>query len=238
MKIFLCGQKSFGLDALLMIKKRGDEIVGVSAPPMDGKGRTDKLFGYADAIGLPVVTSDALRARDIPPGTDLIVCAHAHVFIGRKTRQESKLGAIGYHPSLLPRHRGRDAVRWTIKMHDAITGGSVYWLNDSIDGGDIAAQEWCFIHPGDTASSLWREQLYPLGIALLHKVIGQIENGKIVRVKQDESIATFEPAMNPPRLFRPELIQLGDGSQKVIHETRSEFGKTMDFYSLDRNFNS
>ena len=42
--------------------------------------------------------------------------AHSHDFIGRKTRALSRLGALGYHPSLLPLHRGRDAIRWAVHM--------------------------------------------------------------------------------------------------------------------------
>jgi hypothetical protein len=33
-------------------------------------------------------------------------------------------------------------------MGDAVTGGTVYWLNDAVDGGPIAAQEHVFIVPG------------------------------------------------------------------------------------------
>jgi methionyl-tRNA formyltransferase len=221
MKIFLSGQKSFGFEVLLMLIERGIEITGVAAPRAPD-GRADKLFAYAEFLGLKTVDAAALRAEDIAPGTDLIVCAHSHAFVGRKTRQAARLGAIGYHPSLLPRHRGRDAVKWAIKMKDAVTGGTVYWLDDRIDGGDIAAQAWCWIHPKDTASTLWKDKLFPLGLALLDKTIGDIENKKIVRIKQDEAVATFEPALNPPRLFRPELPQLTDGTGGLMFSVESE----------------
>jgi len=45
---------------------------------------------------------------------------------GRRTRARARVAAIGYHPSLLPLHRGRDALRWTIRDGDRVTGGSVY----------------------------------------------------------------------------------------------------------------
>lgn len=216
-----------------MLEKRGFEVVGVAAPREDAKGRADKLFAYADAVGFSPISSDKLIASDIPQDTDLIVCAHSHAFLGRKTRNATKFGAIGYHPSLLPRHRGRDSIKWALKFNDFITGGTVFWLNDTIDGGDIAAQEWIWVKPGDTAHSIWRESLFPLGVALLNKVLTDIENGKIVRIKQDESVATFEPALNPPRLFRPELIQLSDGKSDIRHQIESEFAETMRLYSVD-----
>lgn len=234
MKIYLSGQKSFGLEVFLLLQKLGHEIVGVAAPREDANGRTDKLFGYADAYRFPMTDAKALRATDIPAGTDLIVCAHSHAYVGRKTREATRYGAIGYHPSLLPRHRGRDAVKWTIKMRDPIAGGSVFWLNDSVDCGDIAAQEWCFVDPNETAHSLWRDKLFPLGLALINKVLKDIERERIVRIRQDETYATFEPAMNPPRLFRPELIQLGAGGKSAaVYQVENKFAETMRLYSVD-----
>lgn len=48
---------------------------------------------------------------------------------------------------VLPRHRGRSAIEWAIRMHDAVTGGTIFWLNSGIDRGDIAYQDWCFVPP-------------------------------------------------------------------------------------------
>ena len=66
----------------------------------------------------------------------------------------SRLGSIGYHPSLLPRHRGIAAVEWTILEGDPIAGGSIYHLADGWDAGAIAAQDWCFVKKGETARDL------------------------------------------------------------------------------------
>lgn len=233
MNIFLSGQKSFGLAVLLMLEKRGFEIAGVAAPKESSDGKTDRLYNYAVNMDHRVVSADKLRAEDIPKGTDLIICAHSHAFIGRLTRNSTKYGAIGYHPSLLPRHRGRDAIKWTLKMNDFVTGGTVFWLNDTVDGGPIAAQEWIWVKDGDTPSSIWRESLFPLGLALINKVLTDIEAGKIVKIPQDEQVATFEPALNPPRLFRPELPQIGNGKTAVKHQVESHFQETMRLYSID-----
>lgn len=232
MKIFLAGQKSFGLAALQLIQKLNHEIVGVSAPREDLKGRLDSLFGYCDVWRIPVVCEKSLTASDIAADTDLIVAAHSHAFIGRKTRNKARHGAIGYHPSLLPRHRGRDAVKWTIKMRDPIGGGSVYWLDDNVDGGPVAAQEFVFVEPQWNAHDLWRE-LFPLGLFLIRQVLFNLEAGKIVKIPQNEVCATWEPALDPPRLFRPELPQLSHGKSDVQYQVEADFKRTMNFYAID-----
>lgn len=209
MKIYLCGQRTFGYEALRLLVRLGLDVVGVSAPPTDTRGRVDKVWSHADHLSIPLLPAGQLRGDTLPAGVDLIVCAHSHDFIGRRTRLKTKLGAIGYHPSLLPIHRGRDAVKWTIKMRDRIAGGSVYWLNDTVDGGPIAAQDYCFVRPDDTASELWRRELFPMGLRLLEQTVRDIAGGKLVQIPQDPALATWEPSLDAPPLHRPDLLMLG-----------------------------
>lgn len=214
LNIFLSGQKSFGAAVLALLLERGERVVGVAAPAYrdapDG-GKLDKLRFAAERAGVPWLPASDLRADTMPRGVDLIVCAHSHAFIGRRTRQKTRLGAIGYHPSLLPRHRGRDAVRWTVKMGDPVTGGSVFWLDDNVDAGPLAAQEFCFVRPGDTPQELWRRELFPMGLRLIARVLDDIGRGVLVQVAQDEALATWEPSWGRAPLYRPDLPQLGSG---------------------------
>ena len=66
----------------------------------------------------------------------------------------------------------------------------MFWLSDTVDGGDIATQHWCMVWPGETASSLWRRELFPMGIQLLKETLEDIAAGRVVRVPQDTELAT------------------------------------------------
>ena len=136
------------------------------------------------------------------PGTDLVVCAHAHCFVDGMARGRARLGAIGYHPSLLPRHRGRDAVEWAVRFGDPLTGGTVYQLDDGADTGPVLRQEWCWVRPGDDAATLWRRELAPMGRRLLGLVVADLAAGQAVPVAQREDVATFEPAIRAQPLAR------------------------------------
>ena len=213
--VYLCGQGRFGRDVLEMLLRRPEVLVtGVSAPPAGPSGREDRLWGAAELRGIARMPAGSLRAGTLPAGTDLIIAAHSHDFLGRRTRDASRLGAIGYHPSLLPLHRGRDAVRWAVRDRDRVTGGTVFWLNDTVDGGPVAAQDWCFTRPGEDARALWRRDLFPMGLRLIESVLDDILRGVLVRVPQDHALATWEPPMDSPPLFRPELPELGDGASR------------------------
>lgn len=209
MKVFLSGQAAFGQAVYTLLKLGGHEVAAVSAPMLNGdKTRPDRLRSAAAHDGVPLVAG-RLSADVIPAGVDLIIAAHSHDFISKKMRDKTTLGAIGYHPSLLPRHRGRDAVRWTIRMGDPVTGGTVFWLNDRVDAGDIAAQEHVMIPKGMGATELWREHLFPMGLSLIATVLADLGRGVIRAVPQDERCATWEPSIGREPLFRPDLPQLG-----------------------------
>lgn len=209
MKIIIAGQRRFGRDVAQLVLARGWQILAVSCPVVTDGGELDKLHIFALNEGLPVIPSGQLRADRIPAGCDLIIAAHCHDFISRKPRLRARLGAIGYHPSLLPKHRGRSAIEWAVRLREQITGGSIYWLSETVDGGPIAAQEHVFIRPRDTARDLWARELAPLGLKLFDQVFESLDRGELPRTPQNAALATWEPALSGvPPLHRPELDML------------------------------
>lgn len=208
MNIFICGQKSFGKEVLKRLIEDGHTIAGIAPPPQ--KRLKDKMVGIAIKKSIPIISDcDSLTADDIPEGTELIVSAHSHWIISDKALKKCKYGGIGFHPSLLPRHRGQDAIRWAIHMGDAITGGTIYSLNSSkCDGGDIILQELLFIKPGWNYHELWNA-LFPMGVEMVSRAVRLIEDGKAEYRAQDEECATWEPSWERPRLKRNDLIMIG-----------------------------
>ena len=194
MRITLIGSRHFGVTTLNMLRQHGVDIARVVVA--DGE---DRLAATARGFGITVVVQadpKLVVASEIAPGTDLIVTAHSYARVTRQALAAAKLGGIGYHPSLLPRHRGRAAVEWTIKEGDAIAGGTVYHLADRMDAGAIAAQDWCFVRKGETARELWERALAPLGQRLLAEVIDFAKtHGSLPAKPQDEQFATKAPSL-------------------------------------------
>lgn len=208
MKIFICGQKSFGKEVLKRLIADGHTITGIAPPPQ--VRLKDKMVGVALKNNIKIVSDcDKLSSADIPDGTELIISAHSHWLISDKILDKCAYGGIGFHPSLLPRHRGRDAVRWTKHMGDAITGGTIYDLSGGkCDGGDIILQRILFVKPAWDYHEIWR-QLFPIGVDMVSDAVMMIEKGETERCPQDEECATWEPSWDRPRLKRNELLALG-----------------------------
>ncbi len=196
MRVMIVGQKWLAAELLRLCLARGDDVAAVSAPRMD-----DRLAALAAAEGIPVCqVPKRLTGEWVPAGVDVLLCANAHVFVTAEARGKARLGALGYHPSLLPRHRGRDAIRWALHMGDVVTGGTVYWLDDGADTGPIAAQDWCWVEPSDTPESLWRRVLGPMGLRLFDQVLAALDTGAVPSASQDTRMATWEPSFNPGKL--------------------------------------
>lgn len=195
MRITLVGSRHFGVTTLDMLRQQGAEIAGVVVADAD-----DRLAAAARTAGIKVIVQadpKLVVASEIPAGTDLIVTAHSHARVSKEALAEARLGGIGYHPSLLPRHRGIAAVEWTIKEGDPIAGGTVYHLADQMDAGAIAAQDWVFVKKDETARQLWERALAPLGLRLLGEVIKYAAAHKSLPAKpQDEEFATNAPKLS------------------------------------------
>jgi methionyl-tRNA formyltransferase len=204
MKIFISGQKYFGMQVLRLCIEKGFDVVGVCCPVGDKYiGRTAATFN------IPIIPSGLLNGDTFPDGVDLGITAHSFDYIGTRTRYKTKLGWIGYHPSLLPRHRGRSSIEWALRMNDPITGGTVFWLNSGIDRGDIERQEFIWLDHKKSARQIWQDELCPLGLKLIGEALDAIAGGVINKTLQDPRFSTFEPSLdNIKDIFKPDLLML------------------------------
>ena len=194
MRITLVGSRHFGVTTLEMFRRRGVDVIRVVVADAE-----DRLAAAARAAGIEVavqVNPKLVVAAEIAEDSDLIVTAHSHARISKEALAKARFGGIGYHPSLLPRHRGIAAVEWTIREKDPIAGGTVYHLADRMDAGAIAAQDWCFVKKDETARQLWERALVPLGQRLLGEVIDYAKTHDALPSKpQDEQFATSAPSL-------------------------------------------
>ena len=204
MKCVLVGSRYFAAAVLQALQRiEGIEFGRIVAPSPD-----DRLALAAQAAGLPLhILSNPkmVPAEAVPEGTDLVIAAHTHARVGNEALARSRHGGVGYHPSLLPRHRGIAAVEWTILEGDAIAGGSVYHLADGWDAGAIAAQDWCFVEKGEDARRLWERALAPIGLELLARVVRHVrDHDGVPATDQDPRFATRAPLIRRSVLLKEE----------------------------------
>ncbi len=210
LKCALVGSRYFGATVFEALRKEeGIVFTSVVAPSED-----DRLAQAARAAGVPLHVMENPRfvpGEAIAEGTDLILAAHTHARVTDEALARSRLGGVGYHPSLLPRHRGIAAVEWTILEGDPIAGGSVYHLAAGWDAGAVAAQDWCFVLKGENARELWERALAPMGLKLLAQVAHHARlHNEVPAFQQDQRFATKAP------MIRKSVVLTEESDPAVI----------------------
>lgn len=103
---------------------------------------------------------------------------------------------IGYHPAPLPRLRGRGVIPWTILADEPITGATLFWIDDSVDGGAILAQRFFHLALDETATTLYARHMAELR-SLMDEALHHLAGGRPPRLVQDERYATWAARRTP-----------------------------------------
>jgi len=196
MRIVLFGQAAFGRDVFNALLAAGEEVVGVSTPRAGS--RPDPLFEAALEKQIPVIETPSLRQDEpfkqyLELKPDLLVFAFVTDIVRKRVLDAATHGAIQYHPSLLPAHRGRTAMNWAIMSGATTTGITIFWVDEGIDTGPIILTREVEIGPDDSVGSIYFDRLYPMGVEALVEAVRLVREGTAPREEQDESIATYEP---------------------------------------------
>jgi len=101
-----------------------------------------------------------------------------------------KWGAIGVHPSLLPKYRGPTPIQTAILNGDAETGVTLYLMDEKIDHGPILATSHLPLATSDNYENLLKTLAGLAGNLLIETLPKFVKDG-IVPMPQDDSKATY-----------------------------------------------
>jgi len=197
MRIALFAQAAFGEEVLKRLLQRKEEVVALYTPP-GPEGTKNPIKELAQASGIPVfqprrMKDPGVMAQYKSLAPDLNLLAFVTDIIPGEILNFPKQGSIQYHPSLLPRHRGKSAINWAVIQGEKKTGLSIFWVDEGIDTGPILLQKEVEISADDTTGSLYFNKLFPVGVEALMEALDLVKEGRAPRIPQDESQATYEP---------------------------------------------
>lgn len=121
---------------------------------------------------------------------DIIYCFGWSYLLPKEIYTIPPLGAVGYHPTLLPKNRGRHPIIWSLVLGLKETGSTFFYLSDSPDSGDIISQEKVLIDKNEDANTLYKK-LLSVGEKQVINITNQIMNGTAKALKQNDNVANY-----------------------------------------------
>jgi methionyl-tRNA formyltransferase len=118
-----------------------------------------------------------------------VVAAYAKI-LPKKILEIPKRGAIGVHPSLLPKYRGPTPIQSAILNGETETGVTLFLLDEKVDHGPIVSNVQCQMSNADTYETLLKK-LADLSANLLIETAPKFIKGEIKPRPQNEAEATY-----------------------------------------------
>ena len=189
----------FGLPlAAVLLARDGHDIALASFSFAEAVGmrRARRTLGEGRILVKPRARDPELLARVRALQPDLLVSWFWTTRLPMSLVRAARLGGIGAHPSLLPRHRGPDPTYWAIASGDEETGVTVHRIEEEYDTGEILAQERLRIDPAWNSWLLARALDRP-SLRLLRATVARFAGGEVVRgLPQDPAQATQAPFLD------------------------------------------
>lgn len=124
--------------------------------------------------------TEFMKARNI----DLIVLAGFLSILDGELLREYRNRIINIHPSLIPSFCGDGF--YGLRVHQAaldygvkVTGATVHFVNEVVDGGKIILQKAVYIDPADTAETLQRRVMEEAEWVILPRAVEMVCSGEL-----------------------------------------------------------
>ena len=199
MKTLFMGTPDFALDTLKYLYEN-TELLAVFTKVDKVNGRGNKrtfspVKQFALDNGIDVIQPKSLRVDETynlikEYNPDLIVVVAYGMIIPKNIIDIPKFGIINVHSSLLPKYRGAAPIHSAIINGDDKTGVSIMYISEGLDEGDVILTKETPIYLEDNLGTL-HDRLKVLGAEGVKETIKLMEENKVIRHPQDNSLATF-----------------------------------------------
>lgn len=219
------GTPEFAVPSLKVLIDNGYNVVAVVTAPDKPSGRGLKLTAspvkeVALEHNIPVLQPEKLKSPEFLEELKQFN-ANLQVVVAFRMLPElvwamPEFGTFNLHASLLPQYRGAAPINWAIINGETETGATTFFLNHTIDTGDIIFQEKTPIDPNENVESVYH-RLMNMGGELVLKTVQSIEKGNVTTFKQELT----EPEKAAPKIFKEDCkIDLSKTSMEVKNFVR------------------
>ena len=118
---------------------------------------------------------------------DIIFCFGWSSLIKKELLSLAPMGVVGYHPTYLPKNRGRHPLIWALVLGLKKSASTFFFMDERADSGDILSQvEFDFIYEDD-AYTIY-ERITSIAMSQIESFVPKLENKEYKKIKQDNNV--------------------------------------------------
>lgn len=203
MKVGIIGAVGSTAITIKLLHQHNFDIVGVLGLEPSNPKKISGLFNLAElaeSLQVPYCGFQLINKAEIynwmkEKKPDIIFAVGFSQLLNENWLKMPKLGCIGFHPTLLPKGRGRAPLAWII-LTERKGAATFFLMNQNADEGPIFIQEPFTVEENDDANSLKKKIHLATEIAL-NKWLPDLKKGYWDPKPQDESEASFFGLRHP-----------------------------------------
>ena len=176
MRVIFIGTVEFSLHTLQKLIGLNVNLVGVCT-----KDSSTFNSDYADlrpvciSNSIPFLFVDNINSpnsvkwiKDLNP--DVIFCFGWSSLIKKEVLNIAPIGVVGYHPTKLPKNRGRHPLIWALALGLKESASTFFFMDEGVDTGDILSQVDFEISYQDNAQSIY-DKVTDIALSQIEKFV-------------------------------------------------------------------
>lgn len=119
---------------------------------------------------------------------DIVFCFGWSSLIKKELLSLPEMGVVGFHPTELPKNRGRHPLIWALVLGLNESASTFFFMEKGADDGDILSQEKFDISYKDNAESLY-SKVTSLALKQIEEFIPKLALNSYIRQPQDDALS-------------------------------------------------
>ena len=120
---------------------------------------------------------------------DIIFCFGWSYILKKEILTLAPMGVLGFHPSKLPKNRGRHPLIWALALGLKQSSSTFFFMDEGVDSGEILSQKNFDILSTDDAQTLYNKMVN-LALLQIEEFLPQLKNKNFQTTRQNEKISS------------------------------------------------
>ena len=121
---------------------------------------------------------------------DIIFCFGWSNLLKKNILTLTPMGVLGFHPSKLPKNRGRHPLIWALALGLKKSASTFFFMDEGIDSGEILSQKDFDILSTDDAQILY-DKFVNIALLQIEEFLPQLEKKTYQTIKQNDEVSNI-----------------------------------------------